>query len=184
MSVYLKALKSECFEFLNNIAQSHNLIVASVDLKAIVVQHEGQVVQLVMRSCHSCLPNQSLLALAIAQNGVYMVLCASMLCCQSQTHSQGSALSKGTGIHINAGSLIAVRMSLKMTVNLTKICQIFLGEVSQVSQDGVQSGAGMAFAQNETITVRIFGILGIYLHYLIIKSHQHLYAGQRPARMS
>ena len=93
MSVYLEALKAERVKLLHNVAQAHNLIVASIDLKAVVVQHKGQVVQLVMSGRHRCLPNQALLALAVAQYRVNMILRSGMLRGQSQAHSQGSALS-------------------------------------------------------------------------------------------
>ena len=37
----------------------------------------------------------------------------------------------------------------------------FLGEETNISHSGVQGGAGMAFAENQPIPLRVLGIFGV-----------------------
>ena len=62
----LDEVKAERAELGGQIAKAHDLVVRAVDLEPIVVDDDGQVVELIVRGSHVSLPDLTLLALAVA----------------------------------------------------------------------------------------------------------------------
>ena len=42
----------------------------------------------------------------------------------------------------------------------------------------------MAFGEHKAVAVRVFGIVGVHMHFAVIKPHQRLGDGQRTARVT
>lgn len=70
MTVDLIEIKAEGAELGGQVAQTHDLVVAAIDLQAVVVDDDSQVVQLIVVGRHEGLPDLALLTLAVAQNGI------------------------------------------------------------------------------------------------------------------
>ena len=58
---------------IKDIAKAHNLIIGSVNLKMIVIQHECEIIQLIMCCCHCSLPYKPFLAFSVSQDRINLI---------------------------------------------------------------------------------------------------------------
>ena len=120
MSINIDNVETECLEFFINRVWGHNVLDAAIDLQAVIVHEDAQVVQIIMRSKHSSFPNLTFLNLAIAQNSVDTIVCTGQFCCLCHTACSRNALSQRTGGHIYTWNFLHIRMSLQAGADFTQ----------------------------------------------------------------
>ena len=121
---------------------------------------------------HECLPHLTLLALAVAQDGVDLNILPLVLGAQGHAHRQGDALAQRAAGGVHAGDLLHIRVALENTVELPEIGELRLVKKTQLRQHAVIAGSGVALAENEPVPVRIFRILGVHAHFRKNAAHQ------------
>ena len=178
MAVDLVQIKAESLYLGGQVAQGHDLVVAAVDLQAVVVDDDRQIVQLVVSGGHKCLPNLPLLALAVTQQGKDLRVLAQLFGAQSHAHSDGAALAQGAGGGIHAGNLLAVRMSLQDAVELAEVGVFAAVNKAQAGQNRVVAGGTVALAEHKAVPPIPLGILGIQPH-VVIKNAGHKLHGRQ-----
>ena len=123
-------------------------------------------VELVMRRIHGCLPDLSFFEFAIPQDRIHSPV--SLVHLGSKRHTAGStdALPQRTCRHVAPRCMFHVRMPLQHMTCLTKCIQFFFGEISFFCQYGIEGRCCMAFGEDQTVTVSLLRIFGIYLHFM------------------
>src|SRR5699024_8949861 len=111
----------------------------------IVIHDHNEIVQLSVRSKHGCLPDLSLLDLAVAQERIYSVIITGQLSRNCHTYSSGNSLSERTGRHIDTRYAFHIRMSLKIGPGMTQCNEIFFREKASLRQSRIQSRRSMSF---------------------------------------
>ena len=149
-----------------------------------MVENNGEVIELIMGGGHCGLPYLPLLALAVADHGVYLIALAAVLCGHSHAYSDGHALTEGAGAGVNTGGLVLVGVPLQVASELAQSHKLLLREEALVRQHRVERGAAMTLAQDETVTIRHLRIGRVNVHHVIIQRDQLVDAGQGAARMT
>ena len=166
---------SEAFDLAEDyFAKTHDVIVFAVDLQSVVIHKDCEIVQFVVGGCHGSFPNETFLHLAVTNHGVHFDVLAAVLRAESHTGRDADALSEGTCRCIDTGNLLAVRVSLQDRMQLTKMFQFFLREEAFFRKHCVEAGCRVSFAQNEPVTARILGILGVDTHLGVVHCYHHL----------
>ena len=182
--VHGDSVKAEGGKLRADVAEGHDVVVPAVYLQAVMVENNGEVIELIMGGGHCGLPYLTLLALAVADHGVHLIALAAVLCGHSHAYGDGYTLTERAGAGIDAGSFILVRMPLQVTSELTQSHKLLLREEALVCQHRVKRGAAMPLAQNETVSIRHLRMGGVYVHYVIIQRDQLVNARQGTARMT
>ena len=124
-------IKAKSTQFCGQIAKAHYLIIAAVDLQAVVVNDNGEIIQLIVIGCHKGFPDLAFLAFAVAQNCIDLGILAQLLCTQCHANSNGTALAQRARGRIHARNLFAVRMALQDAVKLAEIRKFIAADESQ-----------------------------------------------------
>ena len=120
MTVYDDNLKAESLKLLIDRIGRVNDVDTAVDLKIVVVNDNGEVVEFLMGSEHSSLPNLTFLNFTVAQNGINLIIIAEMLGRKSHSGCGRDALSERARRHIDAGNLLHIGVTLKNGADVTK----------------------------------------------------------------
>ena len=162
----------------------HDVSGLAVDLQAVHVDDGAEVVQVILGSCHEGLPDLALFDLAVAQDGVDTVVLLVHLAGQSHANSSGDALTQRAGGHVNALDVVHLSVAGHVAVNAAEELQILLGEEAALCQDGIQSGGAVTLGQDETVPVRVCGVLGIHVHHVEVQNSQSVHGGERTAQVT
>ena len=154
-------VQAEGPELGGQVSQGHDLIVGAVDLQAVVVDDDGQVIQMIVGRCHEGLPNLALLALAVAQQGIDLAVLMLHLGTQGHAHGDGTALAQGAGGGVHAGDLLAVGEN---AVELAEILELIPADEAHLRQDRIVAGGRVALAQHETVPIGVVRVLRIHMH--------------------
>jgi len=184
MAVDLVQIKAKGPQLGGHIAQGHDLVVAAVDLQAVVVHDHGQVVQLIVGSGHEGLPDLALLTLTVAQQRKHLGVLALHLGAQRHTHGNRAALTQGAGGGVHTGDLLAVRVALQDAVQLPEVLELIAADKAQLCQNRVVTGGSVALAEHKTVTVRPVRIFGVDTHMVIEYAGHQLHRGQGAAGMT
>ena len=169
MAVNVDHVEIEGFQLPVNGIGRADLLYIPVDLQAIVVNDQHQVVQPAVAGKHGCLPDLSLLNLTVSCQGIHPVIGMIQLPCQSHAYSCRKALAQGSAGHIHAGNMLHIRMPLQIRAHMPQRGQILHREEAPVRQRGIKPRRHMPLGQHKPVPCSILGILGIYLHLLKIK---------------
>ena len=178
VSVDLIQIKTKGLQLGRQITQRHDLVVAAVDLQTVVINNNGQVVQLKVAGSHKGLPNLTFLALAVTEDGIHAAIFAQLLGTQCHTHSDGATLTERTGGCIHTGNLLAVGMTLQNAVELTEVGILIAADKAKSRQYGIITGSSMALTQHKAVTIGILGILGINAHMVAENAGNQFHHGQ------
>ena len=127
MAVNLVEIETKCFQFSCHITQAHDLVVAAVDLQAVVVNDDGKVVQMIMGGSHESLPDLAFLTFSITQQREDLCVLAQFFGAQRHTNGNGAPLAQRTSGCVYARDLLTVRMALKNAVKLAEIVILAAG---------------------------------------------------------
>ena len=177
-------VKPERAELLVNRFRTADLFDRAVDLQAVVVHDQAQVIQLLMACEHRGLPNLTFFDLAVAEHGIHAVILAVELSGERDPAGSGNALSKRSGAHINTGDRLHIRMALKQRTQMTQALELLRGKIAALRKGGVQAGAAVALGEDKAVPVGIMGIAGIDIHFLEIEVGIEIRGGKRAAGMS
>jgi hypothetical protein len=75
-------------------------------------------------------------------------------------------------------------MSLEVGMELSECQQLFHREISSLCKNGIESRRRVALGEHEAVSLRIFGIFRIHVHFLKIEIGQDIRAGKRSAGMT
>ena len=184
MAIDCLNMETKSFQLIHNGIGAHDLCHIAVDLQAIVVHDDTQIIQLVVACEHAGFPNLAFLDLTVAQQGVDTVTGALHLGGQCHAAGSGNALTQRTGGHIHTGYSIHVGVTLQVAAHLTQSQQILHGEESLVCQSGIQTGSSVTLTQHKTVTVLPLGILGVYIQFFKIQICEHVSSRQAAAGMA
>ena len=134
-----------------------------------------------MRSGHISLPDLTLLALTVADEGEDLRILAEMLGTERHTDSDGHALTERAGGSVHAGDLLRVGMTLQNGVQLAEVCVLVAGDEALGGEDCVVAGSGMTLGEHETITVGIMRVLRVNAHVVEENAGHQFHSGQRAA---
>ena len=174
-------MEAESLQLVHDGVGAHNIGNIAVDLQAVVVDDDAQVIQLIVGGEHERLPALAFLDLAVTQQGVNTVGLAGVLGSQRHAAGGGNALAQGAGGHIHTGNGVHIGVALQIAVDMAQGLQILHGEETAMGQRGVQAGCGMALTQDKTVPVLPLGILGIDIHFLEVQIGEHFGSGQAAA---
>ena len=177
-------MEAEALQLLLVRIGAHNICHIAVDLQAVVVDDDAQVVQLVVACKHAGLPNLTFLSLAVAQQSIDTVGLTLDLGSQCHAAGGGNTLTQRTGGHIHAGDRIHIGVALQVAANLTQLQQVLHGEETAVCQSGIQAGCAVTLGQNETIPVLPLGVCRIHIQFLIIQIGKQFRCGHAAAGMA
>ena len=163
VTVDLSHFKTECLQLLRNGIGAHHVGDVAVDLQAVVVDDDAQVVQLVVVGQHKGLPNLALLDLAVTQQGVYPAVLALVLGGQSHAGGSGDTLAQRAGGHVHAGGLVHVGVSLEAAADVAQGLQLLPGEEALQGQGGVQAGGGVSLGKDEAVPLLPLGVGGLFV---------------------
>ena len=176
VSVHLVAVEAEASVSVNYVTEAHHLLDLAVYLKAVVVEDDREVVELVVAGRHCGLPYQPLLRFAVAGYGVDMIVFPQMLRGQRHSSGHGHTLSEGAGVGVNSRSFEHVGVSLKVRVDLAEIPQILSREEAEIGQNRVLRRAGMSLRQHDPVAIRCVRIPRVNVCDVVIQRHHQLNA--------
>ena len=136
---------AERLELLAVRSRIHDVLDRPVDLKSVPVEYVAKIVELVVSGEHRGLPDFALFALAVAHQSPDAAARLVKLCRERHSASGGNALPERTCRHIDAGRLIEIGMSLKVTCGLSERLEILYREISAVSEHGLKTGGNVSF---------------------------------------
>ncbi len=70
--------------------------------------------------------------------------------------------------------MLHIGMSLKVAVRVTECLEILNGEISSVSESGVKTGSTVSLGKYKTVTIRLFRILGVNVHFFKVQIGQYI----------
>jgi len=184
VAVDLDHMASECLELGVHRLGVHDVAGAAINLQAVDVGDDAQVVQLVVGGEHSRLPDLALGQLAVAQQGVYVRVFAQELGALGHAGGGGQTLAQGAGGHIHAGDGVHVGVALQGGVDVAQGGQRIHGEIAPVGQRGIQAGGGVALGENEAVPLLPAGVLRVDPHLFEIEVGEHVGGGQAAAGMA
>ena len=141
-------------------------------------------IQFIVGRIHSCFPNLAFFQFTVAKDCIHPPVSLIYFAGKGDTAGSTDALSQGTGSHIDSGGMLHIRMSLEHMTGLTKMIQLFFGEISFFSQAGIHGRSRMAFGKDKTVTVCLMRIGRVHMHFLEIKKRQKVSDGKRTSRMT
>ena len=184
MAVDLDDIPVEGFKFLVQRLGRHDIAGRAVDLQAVDIDHGAQIVQSVLGRGHCRLPDLTLRDLAVAADGINTIVLLCGLARQRHTHRSGNALTQRTGGHIHTVDMTHIRMTGIMSLDGTEQLQILDGEEAAQCQHRIQRRRGVTLGQHKTVTVRIFGVCGIDIHFVEIECREGVNDRKTSADMS
>ena len=176
-------VEAEGAELRGQVAETHDLVVAAVDLQAVPVDEDGEVIQVIVGGGHEGLPDLALLQLAVAAEDEDTGVLAQELGAQRHAVGDGDALAQGAGGGVHAGELLGVGMALEPGVELTEGHELLPGEEALLRQHAVVAGGDMALGEDEAVPVLPVGVGGVHPHGVIESAHGELHCGERAAGM-
>ena len=180
----LEDLKTERTQLGRQIAEGHHLVIRAVDLQTVVIDHDGQVVQLIMSSGHIGFPDLSLLALAVAGEDEDLRVLAEMLGAQRHTDRDGYALTERAGGSVHTGDLLRVRMTLQNAVKLAEVRILVTGEKALCRKHCIVAGCGVTLGEHKAVAILPLGIARIHTHMIKKHAGHQLHAGEGAAGVS
>ena len=97
----------------------HDIAGRAVDLQAVDIDHDAQVIELVVVGEHERLPAFALFDLTVAQQGVDVDVAAQLFGTQRHAAGGGNTLAQGTGAHVNTGDGVHVGVVLLKISNIS-----------------------------------------------------------------
>ena len=168
-------------ELLVDGAGAANLFHRAVDLQAVVVHNQAEIVKLLMGGKHGSLPDLALLDLTVAEDRIHTIRLVIQLGCQRHAAGGRNTLAQGARAHIHAGRVIHIRMTLQHGADMAQRLHLIGREIAALRQRCIQTGAAMAFGEDKTIAVRIMWILRIHLHLFEIEIGKQVRRRKRTA---
>ena len=162
----------------------HNFAGGAVNLQAVDINHNAEVVQLVVVGKHKGLPALALLDLAVTQQGVDVDVAALILGGQRHAAGGGNALTQAAGAHIDAGHGVHIGVALQIAVGVAQGGQVGNREEAALRKGGIQAGGAVALAQHKAVAVRILRLLGVNAHLTEIQVGKDVCRGQAAAWMA
>ena len=176
-------MEIECLELLVNGIRGADVSNVAVDLQAVVVHDQHQVVQFSGACEHGSLPYLALLDLTVAQQGISAVILAGHFGRQRHTHCGRHALAQRTAGHIHARNVLSVRMALEIRAYFPKGFQILHREKASVCQRRIVARRRVPLGQDKTVSALFFRSLRVNIHFLKIQIGENIRCGQGAARM-
>ena len=143
-------------------------VLGEVEALHLVTIHDGdQIAQTMMCGKESGLPDSSLVAFAIAEDGEDAVFVGSSVLAGGIGHAggDGESVSEGACAEFDAGQLMGY-MSRESAAILVMGTEFVDGEEARFGQGGIDSGAGMSLAHNESVALGPVGFCWAYAEYL------------------
>lgn len=158
MPVDFDCSPAESLELFFDGCDFHDLLCCSVDLEFVVIDDGGEIAELEVGSGHGGFPDLSFLQFAVTEEGENMLLRIR----EGESDREAESLSETAASDFDAGSMRS-GVSLEISVDLSKFGKLFFGEISALAEDGVESGGGVTFAEDEKVTFRVEWFFGIVL---------------------
>ena len=162
----------------------HDVAGRAVDLQAVDIDHDAQVIELVVVGEHERLPAFALFDLTVAQQGVDVDVAAQLFGTQRHAAGGGNTLAQGTGAHVNTGDGVHVGVALQVAVGVAQRGQVGHREEAALRQRGIQAGGAVALAKYKTVAVGVLRLFGVNAHFAEIQIGQNVRRGQAAARMT
>ena len=174
-------VEAEGGELLVQGLQRHDVLGGAVDLEAVHVHDDAQVIQLVLGGGHKGLPALALVQLAVAHDGVDAVVLVVELAAQGHANGGGDALAQGAGGHVHAPDVVHLYVAGHVAVDAAEHVQVVHGEEAPQRQNGIEGGAAVALGHDEAVTVRVLGVLGVHVHDVEVQGSDQVQAGHGAA---
>ena len=159
-------VKAESIHLLIQRFAVHDLGGGAVNLQAVHIDHDAEVIQLIVVGKHKCFPALALFDLAVTQQGVHVDVGVLHLGGQCHAGCGGNTLAQAAGAHINTGNRVHVGVALQVAAGAAQGRQVSHGEEPALCQHRVQARRCMALGKHKTVTVRVLRVLRIDLHFL------------------
>ena len=176
MTVALEHRPAEGLPLSGKIAQGHDLVGRAVELYLVVVNYRDQVIKLELRSAHCGFPDNALVQLAVAENGIDLGRRAVELERHRHALSGREALTERASGHLDAGSVHA-RMACK-TAHAAQSHHFLNGEEALFREVAVKHRRCVTLREHEPVAVGIIGLGCVKVHVLLIKIRQYLAHGK------
>ena len=182
MAVALKHRPAEALPLCGKVAQRHYLVGRSVELNLVVVHDGDEVIELELCCAHCGLPDNALVQLAVAENGVDLRRGLVELERHRHALSGGEALTEGASGHLDAGGVhIGVARKAAHTAQGGHLLN---GEEALLRQIAVEHRGGVALGEHQTVAVGVVGVVCVNIHVLLIQIGEYLAHRERASRMS
>ena len=120
-----------------------HLAYVTVDLETVEVKEKREVIELVVRSEHSCFPDLTFFRFTVSRHAVNacgIALALQLLC---DAAGSGNALTERTGGHIDSGNRFHIGVALKECAQFTERLHFGYVEKASHSKRGVKCGTAM-----------------------------------------
>ena len=134
-----------------------------------------------MRGGHVSLPDLTLLALAVADEGEDLRILAEVLGAQRHADGDGHALTERAGGSVHAGDLFRVGVALQDGVELAEVRILVAGDKALGGEHRVVAGGGVTLGEHEAVAVGVVRVLGVNAHVIEEDAGHQLHRGQRAA---
>ena len=181
---HINGLKAEGGELCCDVPNIHYVLVPTIDLKAVVIHQDRQIIQPVVGGSLGGLPHQAFRQLSATAERIDPDALAVQFGAQRHAHGGGDALPQRAGGGIHAGALLSIRVALQEAVQLAQLLQLCGIKVPPFRKDRVECGSCMTLGEDEAVPRFPMGLAGVHLHLLKVESYQDLHRRQRPARMA
>ena len=161
-----------------------DLLDGPVDLQAVVVDDDAEVVEVMVAGEHGRLPDLPLLDLAIAEKGVDAPRPAERLGGEGHAHGGGHALAEAAGGHVDARGVVHVGVPLKTGPDVAQGRELLLGEEAPLGENRVEAGRAVALGEDEAVTPIPRGVGRVDVHLLEVQVGHDVGCGERAAGMS
>lgn len=163
-------MPAEGFKLFADLSEARNLVEGAAELKVVLVNEADDVREALGGGKYRALPDLALLALAVAQEDVDIVLETLFLAAHGNAETGREALAKRTGGHVHAGGLVAVGVAGQSGAGPIEGLEFLPVEEAAQGEGRVHRRARVALGHYKAVTQLPLGILGVYVHDIAVEA--------------